>query len=234
VKAVFVAGTGTGVGKTVITGLLGRYLLEKGYRVVTQKWIQTGSVEMKNDIDTHLNFMGRDRADYSKYLPLMMPYEFKHASSPHLAARLEKRRISEAKIKKSLTTLSKDFDFIIIEGSGGLLVPIGGGKLIIDVVRRMRLPVLLVAGNRLGAINSTLLSIEALKARGMKIAGVIFNNNCSEQDEMILKDNPRIVGSIAGMAMLGTISSSRNKEILYQQFRSIGRNVEKATEDRTH
>ncbi len=197
-KAIFVAGTDTGVGKTVITGLLGRYLLENGYRVVTQKWIQTGSRKYKNDIDQHLKLMNKRRSDYHSHLKEMVPYEFKMAASPHLAARLENRRISESVIKKSLARLSKDFDFVIIEGIGGLLVPIDGKKLVIDIVRRMRLPVLLVAGNRLGAINSTLLSIEALRSRKMKILGVIFNNNSKGQDEMILKDNPKIVKKIAG------------------------------------
>ena len=172
-KAVFVAGTDTGAGKSVITGLLGGYLLDSGYRVVTQKWIQTGSAGAFTDIDTHLEFMAKRRRDFCGHLRSMEPYIFKLAASPHLASGAEKKRIRLSRIRRCFNSLSANFDRVIVEGSGGLLVPLGKKALLIDVVKEMRLPVLLVAANRLGAINSTLLSIEALKSRRIKIVGVI-------------------------------------------------------------
>ena len=173
VKVIFIAGTDTGVGKTFVTNLLARHLADKGYRVTTQKWVETGVV--------------KSRAIFS----------FKFAGSPHLAAKLEGKNIKIGRIKKGLNKLSREFDFVIVEGTGGLLVPLTGKKLFIDVVKELKLPVLLVAANKLGAINHTLLSLEALRARQMKVLGVLFNNISKKENKLILKDNPRIIRKFA-------------------------------------
>lgn len=217
-KAIFVAGTDTGVGKTIVTGLLARHFLEKGYRVATQKWVETGSVKFSRDIDSHLKLMKRSRADYDGHLDSMMPYIFKFAASPHLACRMEGRSVKIDRIKRSLDELSKHFDVVIIEGCGGLMVPVGEKTLQIDVVRKMRLPVLLVAGNRLGAINSTLLSIEALKTRGMNCIGVVFNESEKGGNSLILKDNPKIVKKMTKIPVVGSLPYMKDRELLYKRF----------------
>jgi dethiobiotin synthetase len=173
-NAIFVAGTDTGVGKTYITNALARYFSGKGYRVATQKWVETG--------------VRKSTAVYS----------FKFAASPHLAAKLEGKKVKIEKIKEELKKLSRDFDIVIVEGTGGLLVPITEKKLFIAVVQELKLPVLLVAANRLGAINQTLLSLEALRARKIKVLGVLFNNISKKTNKLILKDNPRIVRKFTG------------------------------------
>ena len=224
VKAVFVAGTDTGAGKTVVTGLLSRYLIKKGYRAVTQKWVQTGSAKFSHDIDTHLRLMKRRRKDFNGYLSFMSPYIFDLASSPHLAARLEKGKIDINKIRKYMASLSKNFDIVIIEGTGGLLVPLNKKILLIDVIRRFRLPALLVVENKLGAINHALLSIEALIRRGIKIIGLIFNNTSEAKDResLILKDNPLIVKALTDVRILGALPFTRNIDFLYRRFTPIG------------
>lgn len=204
-KYIFVAGTDTEVGKSVVTGLVARDLSERGYKVVTQKWVGTGCSRSSNDIDIHLKIMGKGRGDFRKFLPLMTPYIFKFPASPHLAARLEKRKVDSAKLKKNLKRLRRDFDFVIIEGSGGLLVPLNEKRLLIDVVKSLRLPVILVAPNRIGAINHTLLSIEALKSRKIKIIGIIFNNISKSEDKIVLRDNPRIIEKMSGTKVLGVL-----------------------------
>ncbi|MBI5124410.1 MAG: dethiobiotin synthase [Candidatus Omnitrophica bacterium] len=184
VRAIFVAGTDTGVGKTVVTSLLARSLMEDGYNVATQKWVETGRT-------------GRSDAH--------TPYILKMAASPHLAARMEKKSIRISKIENSLKRLSRDFDIVIIEGSGGLLVPLNEKTLLIDIVKKLSLEVVLVAHNRLGAINHTLLSIEALKRRNIKIIGVIFNTVSKKEDNLVLKDNPRIIKKLTGVEVLGSL-----------------------------
>lgn len=201
-KAIFIAGTDTGVGKTIVTGILARRLMEKGYSVVTQKWIQTGP---SSDIDIHLKLMGKRKTDYARHLRSMNPYSFKSASSPHLASMLERRSIRIDRIKKSLKDLSGHFDFVLVEGSGGLLVPLTRNILLIDLVKRLRMSVLLVAENKLGAINHTLLSIEALKARNINILGVIFNTRSDSVDWRILKDNPNITRRLSGIEVLAVL-----------------------------
>lgn len=224
-KVIFVAGTDTGVGKTVSTGLLGRYLSKKGYRVVTQKWVQTGCSGFPNDLEVHLKLMEKKRRDFEGYLPLMMPYLFKFPSAPHLSARLEKRRIDLARIEKTLKVLANGFDFVIVEGIGGLLVPLTGSCLLADFVKKLNLPVLLVAGNRLGAINHTLLSLEALKARRIKTLGVIFNNISPNEDKRILQDNPKIVARISGEKVLGVLPWVKNLSQLHKHFTPIGKKI---------
>jgi len=224
-RAIYVTGTDTNVGKTVVTGLLGRYLLDRGYNVATQKWVQSGRTPSGGDIDAHLKFMKKGR-DYIKgYSQYVRPYSFKFPSSPHLASSLEGRRISANRIKKSFRALSKRFDFVIVEGIGGALVPFNNRGLIVDIAKDLRLPVLIVVGNRLGAINHTLLTVEAMKARGMRIIGAIFNEQAGSADKTILTDNIAIVRRLTGIKVLGSLPRLKAKEKLYGKFIPIGRNV---------
>lgn len=221
-KAIFVTGTDTGVGKTVITGCLFRYLTEKGYNVITQKWVQTGAGSVySSDIKIHFKISKQDLNRKKGLFALILPNIFKTPSSPHLACRLEKRKISAAKIKKSFKSLSSKFDFVIVEGVGGALVPISKEKLAIDIVKELKLPVLVVAGNKLGAINHTLLTIEALKSRKIRILGLIFNN-LARVNNIILKDNPRIVRTLSRQEIFGTLPQENNYEKIYKKFIPIG------------
>ena len=203
--AIFVTSTDTGAGKTLITGLLARFLLSKGHSAVTQKWIQTGRV--------------RD------YPPHMACYNFKFASSPHLAAKLENRTISIDKITKSFKALTDRFDFVIVEGTGGVLVPFNDKRLIIDIVKKLSLPVIVVIGNKLGAINHALLTIEALRRRKIEIIGLIFNNRFKNVNSLILKDNVDIVKKLTGENVLGVLPYSKDRAKLYRAFLPIGRGV---------
>lgn len=224
-KAIFVTGTDTGIGKSVITGLLARFLSDRGLRVITQKWIETGVKGFSGDISTHLKLMRKTKKYIKDYLPHVLPYSFTFPSSPHLAARLEKRKINESKIKKSVKFLSDKFDFVIIEGTGGALVPINKKRLVIDMAKDMDLPVLIVANNKLGAINHTLLTVEAIRKRGMKIMGIIFNNQASKEDKVILKDNPRIVGKLTKERAFGVLPRIKNKNKLYKAFVPIAKGI---------
>ena len=228
-KAIFVAGTDTGVGKTIVTGLLARYFTEKGYTAITQKWIQTGSSDNSSDIQTHLKIMGQGRNFAWDYLPQVSPYIFKTPCSPHLAASLEKKSISEVYIKRCFKQLDKKFDFVIVEGLGGVLVPFNNKRFVIDIAKDLDLDVLLVAENKLGAINHTLLTIEALTARKMRILGVVFNN-CLGQSRKVLEDNPRIVRALSRQQILGVLpwmGSDDDTRLLYKKFIPIGKRVSK-------
>ncbi|MBN1405892.1 MAG: dethiobiotin synthase, partial [Candidatus Omnitrophica bacterium] len=110
-KAIFIAGTDTRAGKTVVTGLLSKYLQSKGCSVITQKWINTGKKEHAHD---------------------SCVYQLKFAASPHLSARLEKKKIEKEKIKKNFKEAARISDFAIIEGTGGALVPFNKNELMID------------------------------------------------------------------------------------------------------
>jgi dethiobiotin synthetase len=214
-KAIFVTGTDTGSGKSIVAGLLAEYLAFKGKSVITQKWVATGSGD---DIRTHRKIMGTVSFKLKKVLT---PYRFKLAASPHLAAYYERRPIKKDKIKNAFLMLSKRYEIVIVEGTGGVLAPISRKNFLIDIVRDLNLPVLLVSHNRLGAINHTLLSIEALKNRGIKIIGVVFNN-LSRAKKIILEDNQKIVQEISGIKVLGVLHKSASIDTLKEQFKIIG------------
>lgn len=221
-KAIFVTGTDTGVGKTVVTGLVARYIQEMGYNVITQKWIQSGS-SLPKDINLHLRLM-RKKKDYVKrYFNYVCPYIFKFPSSPHLASIIEKKRISAKEIKRSFNQLSNIFDFVVVEGIGGALVPYNKKGLVIDIAKELKLPTLIVAANKLGAINHTLLTVEALRKRKLKILGIVFNN--LKKENVILKDNPKIIKKVSRETILGVLPYRKNKNFLYKHFLPMGRRL---------
>jgi dethiobiotin synthetase len=224
-KGIFVTGTDTGVGKTIITGLLGRYLLDKGYNVITQKWIETGCRDsIAADIKLHLRIMHRDKNALDGYSGLISPYVFKTPSSPHLASQIENRIINPDKIKESFRLLSRHFDFTIAEGIGGVLVPFNKKGLVIDIVRGLDLAALVVAQNKLGAINHTLLTIEALEKRKIKILGIIFNNP-KKEDKRIVKDNPLIIKALVNQKVFGILPWIERYEKLYARFIPIANKI---------
>lgn len=227
IKGIFITGTDTGVGKTIATGLLARYLLDKGYSVITQKWIQTGcGRSVSTDIRVHFEIMGRDTGDLKGYEPFVSPYKFKIASSPHLASEIENKRINPGRIIKAFKFLSDKFDFIIVEGIGGALVPFNKKSFVIDIAKELDLPVLVVALNKLGAINHTLLTIEALEKRKLKILGVMFNN-LKKEDKKITYNNPIIIKTFSNERVFGTLPWIENYNALYREFIPIGNKIYK-------
>ncbi len=222
-KGIFVTGTDTGVGKSIITGLLAKYLREKGYKVVTQKWVQTGS-RLSADINLHLKIMGVAKGAIKDHLDCVCPYIFKLPASPHLAAKAENRKINITRIKQSFKSLSSKFDFVIVEGIGGALVPVNDKRLVIDIARELGLPVLIVAQNKLGAINHILMTIEVLKQRKMKILGILFNN-CPGQNKLILQDNPEIIRKMTQQKILGVLPWNKRLDLLYKKFLPIAARI---------
>lgn len=164
--------------------------------------------------------MGKGKNYIRNYLSHICPYIFKTAASPHLASRLEHRKINLNKITNSFKLLSDKFDFVLVEGIGGALVPVDKNNLVIDIVKELNLPVLVVVQNKLGAINHTLLTVEALKARKINILGLVFNNY-KNQNREILIDNTRIIEALTKEMCFGIlpwIETSNNFNKLYRRF----------------
>jgi len=140
------------------------------------------------------------------------------------AARAEKRIIDTARIKKSYKELASKFDFVIVEGTGGALVPIDRKRMVIDIARDLDLPVLVVAQNKLGAINHTLLTIEAIRHRKMRILGILFNNLKGE-DKLILKDNPDIISRLSKQRILGILPWDKRPGVLYKKYIAAAKRI---------
>ena len=223
-KGIFITGTDTEVGKTLVTGLLAQYLLGKTWSVITQKWVQSGCTGFPEDIDTHLHWMGRTRKDIAAYQASVCPYVFALPASAHLAAEAEARIIDPDVIKQAYLTLEARFDYVLVEGMGGALVPYTRKALLLDLADELDLPVVIVAKNKLGAINHTLLTIEALQTRGLTILGIVFNGPEHEPDA-ITKDNPKIIEDLTGVKVLGTLPWTQDEAVLKQAFGPIGRTL---------
>lgn len=183
----FVSGIDTGIGKTYATGYLAKLWNTQGQSTITQKLIQTGNVDVSEDIEKHRDIMGTGwlPEDHEK---LTMPEIFSYPASPHLATQLDARDIDFDKIEKATQILQQRFDVVLLEGAGGLMVPLTTELLTIDYIEQKKLPVILVSSGRLGSINHTLLSLEALKQRGLSLYALAYNLNDESQDEMISKD----------------------------------------------
>ncbi len=220
-NGLFICGTDTGVGKTIVTGLLAQLMQKRGSNVVTQKWVQTGSTDFPEDLLFHLKMLGKKKEDVKDVLRLMNPYCLKFPASPHLAAKVEKKTLDVKKIVDSFKNLSEMYDNVIVEGIGGALVPLNDRYYTIDIVSTLRMPVVIVVGNKLGAINHTMLTIEALASRNIKIEGLIFNNLYKDENPKVLKDNIEKIEALSELRVFGEIPYSKDVSKLIPIFNKI-------------
>ena len=183
----FVSGIDTDIGKTVATGVLAKQLLQQGKSVITQKPVQTGCQDIAEEIAVHRKIMGIPMQEVDKQ-GLTMPEIFGYPASPHLAARLDGRALDLDKIRTSTQELATQYEIVLVEGAGGLMVPLTENLLTIDYIRQQGYPVILVTSGRLGSINHTLLSFSALKQYGISLYSLIFNHIHDSKDETIAGD----------------------------------------------
>lgn len=183
----FVSGIDTNTGKTIITGRIAKELKEKGFRVTTMKLTQTGCQQLSEDILIHRQIMGEQLNDYDK-LNITCPFIFKHPASPHLSAKMENKKIEIIKIEECIENLKPHFDYIIIEGVGGLYVPLTENFFVIDFIKLYNFPLILVTNSKLGSINHTLMSLELCKNRNINLIKLVYNS-FPLVDEIIYKDS---------------------------------------------
>lgn len=188
----FISGVDTDAGKTVVTGLMARYLQRRGVRVITVKLIQTGNPPgFSEDREKHRLMMGGISFPEDEE-GLTAPQIFRFPSSPHLAASLEKRTVSVEAMRYAVKTASKRYEVTLVEGAGGLAVPLTENLLTIDFAREEKWKPILVTTGKLGSLNHAILSIEALTARKMKLAGTVYNEALDAPPE-ILADTFRMI-----------------------------------------
>lgn len=188
-----VTGIDTDIGKTVATGLLGRYLRSQGFSVITQKISQTGCRVMSEDILEHRKIMGIELQDVDRR-GLTCPYIFPEPCSPHLAARLVGRTIDCRLITSATEELRKRYQYVLLEGVGGLSVPLNEEMTLLDYLEQRGYPLILVSSPRLGSINHTLAALELAKRRGLDVRGIIYNRY-GEENNTIAEDSAKVFSS---------------------------------------
>jgi dethiobiotin synthetase len=194
-KAFFIAGTDTGVGKTIVAGALAAALALKGKRVGVMKPISCGGRE-------DVYFLMR-QADVKDPIELVNPSYLKEPLSPNVAARLEKKKIDLRKMDLAFRELSKRYEVLVVEGCGGLLVPVKPGFLVIDLIKRWKMSAVLVSRSGLGAINHSLLSLEALRKRKIEPLGIIFDRAAGGPLSTAEKTNPGVIAGEGRTRSLG-------------------------------
>lgn len=183
---IFISGIDTDAGKTYATAWLANRLIEKGKRVITQKFIQTGNEGYSEDIIKHRELMNTELFPEDKDFTTS-PVIFSYPASAQLAARIDGKEIDLEAIRRSTSLLASRYDTVLIEGAGGLMVPITDSYFTIDYIADENLPTALVTNGILGSINHTILSLEAIKNRGIKLRYLLYNSYF-DKDKIIADD----------------------------------------------
>ncbi|MDF7806544.1 dethiobiotin synthase [Pontiellaceae bacterium B12219] len=224
-NGLFITGTDTDIGKTALSALLLAELRRRGTNAAPMKPAQTGcalkpedtndpefqvsgfkppvSSRSVPDLDYSLSMasMTVSGEDYAN----MAPYTFEPACSPHLAAKMAGIEIELAEIVIAARTLASEYEFVIAEGAGGIMVPLNSRETMLDLMQALKLPVLLAARPGLGTINHTLLSIRALRSDGLNIAGVVLIASQPGEPGFIEEDNANAITQFGNVPILGTI-----------------------------
>lgn len=170
----FVSGIDTDTGKSIVTGLLARSLQRKGKRVITQKFIQTGCTGISEDILKHREIMGIEPFEVDRN-GITCPFVMTYPASPHLAAEIDCVTLDMERVEQSSRELDRMFDIVLLEGAGGLYVPVTRDYYTIDYIQERKLPLILVTSSRLGSINHTLMSLEVCRQRGIDVTMLVYN-----------------------------------------------------------
>jgi dethiobiotin synthetase len=201
-KGFFITGTDTEIGKTLTTGLLAKYFLDEGIDVFPYKPVQSGAIK-KND-----RLIAPDTEYYEKVTNHAFgndanTYVLETPSSPHLAASIDGVSIELEPIVEQVKKLRNAYELLLIEGAGGLIVPLNEEETILDLIDRVSLPVILVARAGLGTINHTVLSVMALKQRNIRIAGIVLNQTSPNEMVEIERDNKRMIEKLTDVPVIG-------------------------------
>lgn len=224
IRAIFVAGTDTDVGKTWICGLLLAYLREQGLEAGYQKWVATGPEFPPTDLRHCLNTAGMTLEP--EQVKAQVPFHFVFPASPHLAAEQEGRVVDPRIIRQRYDELCAVHAPLVVEGVGGVMVPLNRELLLIDLLAELRIPTLLVARSGLGTINHTLLTVEALRRRHIPLLGVV----CSDAQEAvgdarIMADNLRTIAEMGKLPVFGHLPHRTDPVMAKALFAPIGQAI---------
>lgn len=200
----FVTGTDTGVGKSIVTGGLAGLLRKQGINVGVMKPVETGCLHDDGSFfPADAQFL-KDMSGVDAPLEEIVPYQFKEPLAPSVAAEREGITIDCNKLGKKFEHISRHYDVMLVEGAGGLLVPLYQKFLFIDLVKRFKLPILIVSRATLGTINHTLLTLRAARAEKVPVAGIVINN-LSPEKNAASETNPEVIAHLVDVPVWGVL-----------------------------
>src|SRR3989304_1028088 len=228
-KGYFTTGTDTGVGKTLVAGGLAALCKNKGLNVGVMKPVATGCKRVNNtlvsDDAVFLKFLAEVEDEYE----LINPVSLEQPLAPTVAARLSNTKIDTDKINTAYDTLCERHEYMIVEGIGGLLIPIDEYYFVVDMAEEMELPLIVVCRSTLGTINHTLLTVSYACQHGLDVKGIIINESTENCDAVVKNTNTDEIKRLTDLPIIGTIpfhkkldTEDYNKELL---VKIIGRSV---------
>jgi dethiobiotin synthetase len=214
-KGFFITGTDTGVGKTVITVALIKAIGLFGLRACGMKPIETGciksnvkcqmsNVKFKDEVLIPSDGMFlKEMADMNDSIDLVTPICFENPLAPLTASEIEGMPVDLKKIKKAYSELSKKYKVVIVEGIGGLLVPIKKDYFVLDLAKDLGLPIIVVSRPGLGTLNHTMLTVNYAIKEGLNVAGIIINYSKSPKGTLAEDTNPEVIKQISPVPIIG-------------------------------
>lgn len=216
-SGIFITGTDTGVGKTIVTAGLALLFKSVGINAGVMKPVQSGHTrdDSAGDGATLKKLAGLEDP-----IELITPYSFSTPVTPGLAARMEGQSIDPTIILDTLRQLEKKYELILVEGAGGLMVPMGSDWMISDLAKMIGYPLLIVARPSLGTINHSVLTTMMARQLGLDPFGVICNGYKAIDDDPSLDENPKMIEEFSGLPVLGGIPwmQNVNSELLLSTF----------------
>ena len=226
----FITGTDTNVGKTVVTACLAKLFKNRGEDVGVMKPIETGvDPECSSSANSDAKFL-IEVTGVQDALENVCPYRLKAPASPYQAARIEGKELDPEKLLERFRALQSKHSMMLVEGIGGLLVPITKRYNVTDLALQMNLPLIIVSRIQIGTLNHTLLTINAARQHGLKVAGVILNPVYEGELDTIEEEQGSLIEEFSDTPILGTcpyihdVSSERiiqNLALLQKQFHWI-------------
>ncbi len=202
-KGFFITGTDTGVGKTVIAGAIIKVLQSLGVKTCAMKPIESGCGKEGPVLIPYDGMFLKQAAHMDDPISLVVPCCFENPLAPLAASELEGKSVSIDEIKKAYYALYKSYEAIVVEGIGGLMVPIKKDYYVVDLAKELSLPLLIVAKPGLGTINHTMLTLNYALEAGLEVAGLIINYSRPPENSLAEKTNPSLLAEICPVPVIG-------------------------------
>ncbi|OIJ13065.1 dethiobiotin synthase [Anaerobacillus alkalilacustris] len=202
VRGIFITGTDTEIGKTFVTAGLAAALCERNYDVGVFKPMASGA--NRNDPLSDASIL-KYMANESSTLEEINPFQFNEPLAPYVAAQREGIKVSLEEVIEAWKRIRYKHEFLLVEGAGGLAVPLGENYLVSDVAKAIAFPLIIVARPNLGTINHTLLTINFAKQVGLHVLGVVINGLNERKIGVVEETSPAIIEKFSGIPVIGII-----------------------------
>ena len=211
-QGLFIAGTDTGVGKTVVAAATIKALHAQGIHACGMKPIETGCSRVGNTFDPSDGMFLKKVSRMDEHIGFVTPYCFENPVAPSLASEMEGRAIHIPLIKEKFQALLERYPAVVVEGIGGILVPIKKDYFVMDLIRELSLPLVVVARPSLGTINHTLLTVNYALGKGISVLGVIINFSRPPENTVAENTNPLVLEQLCPVPIIGIFPHLKNLE----------------------